>query len=288
MDIFKQIRQIQIRTLREVKDLFAGDYHSVFKGQGMAFEEVREYEPGDEIRHIDWNVTARMQRPFIKKFREERELTVMLVVDVSSSCQFATKTRLKSEIIAEIGALLAFSAIKNQDNVGLLLFTDEVELFIRPGKTIRHVLRIIRELLYFKPKHKKTNFNEALSYLDKVQRKSCICFLISDFLTPHFGHEFDITAKKHDLIAVQVFDPAEKTLPKCGIINIRDLESEKELLVDSNDPQIQSHFKSEYDKRNKHFDKTIGRLGIDSIKIDTKLPYINPLRQFFKMRRARR
>lgn len=287
-DVFNKIRRIQIKTLREVQDLFAGAYHSVFKGQGLTFEEVREYQEGDEVRYIDWNVTARMQHPYVKQFREERELTVMLVVDISASAHFSSTGRLKSELIAEIGALLAFSAIKNHDKVGLLLFSSEIELYLAPKKTLRHVLRVIRELLSFKPNEKGTDINKALSFLGKMQHKPCICFLISDFLVPSFGTQLSLAAKKYDLIAIKVSDPSEESFPDCGLIELEDLETGHTGLIDSSNPELRDAFKKKAQERNRAFRSTMGRLGIDQISINTLQSYIGPLQQFFKMRRARR
>lgn len=287
-ELFRDIRRIQIKTLREVQDLFAGAYHSAFKGQGLTFEDVREYFPGDEVRHIDWNVTARMQQPFVKSFREERELTVLLVVDISASSLFSSSSRLKSEIIAEIGALLAFSAIKNQDKIGLILFSSEVELYLPAKKTLRSVLRVIRELLYYQPRHKGTDLKEALAFLGKVQRKRCVCFLISDFLTPKFGHDIDLIAKKHDLIAIRVTDPHEQHFPDLGLVQLKDLESGKNLLVDTSNSLVKKKFSTSAEMQTLAFRQAIQRSGSDLIEIDTHQSYIEPLRHFFKVRSRRR
>ncbi len=224
-DSFEHIRAIQIRATRNVNDLFGGIYRSVFKGRGLEFEDVREYEPGDEIRSIDWNVTARMQNAYVKNYREERELSVMLVVDVSASSHFGHASYLKSELITEIAALLAFSAIKNQDKVGLLLFSDQIELYLRPKKGSRHVLRIIRELLYFQPKQRGTDLQKALAFLGKVQRHQTVCFIISDFISGDFSHELQLTAKRHETIAIYVYDDYEIQFPNIGLIALQDLES---------------------------------------------------------------
>ena len=288
-DVYKNIRRIQIRTTRHVNDLFAGMYHSAFKGKGLEFEDVREYQQGDDIRSIDWNVTARLQTPYVKNFKEERELTVMLVVDISASSLFSHTKRLKSELIAEIGALLAFSAIKNQDKVGLLLYTNEVELYLRPKKGVRHVLRVIRELLLFKPQHTGTNIQKALTYLGNVQRQRVICFLISDFLTDNnFDHEATLISKRHELIAIQVYDKYEKQFPDLGLVQLRDLESKLLYLIDSSDPTVQSHYQQQAEKRQYGLKHLMNKLGAGFISIASDESYNKALLQFFKHRRQRR
>lgn len=282
--LFSDIRRIQIKTLREVQDLFAGAYHSAFKGQGLIFEEVREYFPGDEIRHIDWNVTARMQEPFVKSFKEERELTVMLIVDISASSLFSSDSRLRSELIAEIAAVLAFSATKNQDKVGLILFSSKIELYLPAKKTVRSVLRVIRELLYFKPKHKGTDLQKALSFLGKVQHKHAVCFLISDFLKPNSGRDIDIISQKHDLIAIKVSDPCEKSFPNLGLVQLKDLESGQESLVDTSHPLFQKQFIERAKEQERIFKQATRRSGCSVIEISTQKSYIEPLRHFFRTR----
>lgn len=283
-EAFKQIRSIQIKATRNVNDLFGGIYRSVFKGKGLEFEDVREYEPGDEIRSIDWNVTGRMQNTFVKNYREERELSVMLVVDISASSRFGHASHLKSELISEIAALLAFSAIKNQDKVGLILFTDQIELFLRPKKGSRHVLRIIRELLYFQPKHLGTNLQKALVFLGQVQRHHTICFLISDFISNNFGHELTLTAKKHETIAIHVYDDYEKQLPSIGLLSLHDLESNEQKLVDSSENGMQEAFQKASRERFKELRKTIFSSGADYICIQTNESYTKALQKFFKKR----
>lgn len=286
-EAFQHIRRIQIETTRNVDDLFAGIYRSAFKGKGLEFEDVREYQPGDDIRSIDWNVTARLQTPYIKNFREERELTVLLVVDISASSRFSHTKHLKSELIAEIGGLLAFSAIKNQDKVGLLLFSDEVELYLKPKKGVRHVLRVIRELLFFQPRHSGTDLRKALAFLGHIQKRQAICFLISDFLVGTLPQEINLTAKRHELIAIQVYDNYEKAFPSCGLVALRDLESHELYLVDSASDSLQKHFQTQANERQQALKQTIERSGADFISISSSESHTQALYQFFKRRRKR-
>lgn len=288
-DAFRHIRRIHIQTKRKVENLFAGAYHSAFKGQGLEFEEVREYTPGDEIRHIDWNVTARMDHPFVKSFREERELTVLLIVDISGSTYFGSTSRLKNEVLAEIGALLAFSAIKNQDRVGLILFSKEVELYLSPKKGTRHVLRVIRELLLFQPLYKGTSISKALSFLGQIQKKKAVCFLISDFLTEaeDFNSDAALIAKKHELIAIQLRDPYEKEFPSLGLINLCDLETNKETLVDTTNIGLKEKYKQQALEKQKAFEHSLKRMGIPLISLADYQSYTAALHQFFTLRRKR-
>lgn len=286
-DVFKHIRRIQIKTTKEVNNIFAGAYHSVFKGKGLEFEDVRAYEPGDDERSIDWNVTARMNYPFVKNFREERELTVMLVVDISASSRFSSTAELKSEIIAELGGVIAFSAIKNNDKVGLILFSSIVELYIPPKRGLSHVLRIIREILVFQPQKKGTDIKAALSFLGEVQRRTAVCFLISDFLCEDFSHEASIIAKRHDLIAISVNDPLEKKFPSVGLVNIRDLESDEDALIDTSNSSVQSIYKQQADQSFQSRRTWVEKLGASFIQVRTDQPYIEALRNFFKRRRKR-
>ncbi len=285
--VFQHIRRIQIATNRLAEDLMVGAYHSAFKGKGMEFEEVREYTQGDDVRNIDWNVTARTNHPHIKNFREERELTVMLVVDISASSQFGTTKQLKSELIAELSALLAFTAIKNNDNVGLLLFSDIVEEYIPPKKGIQHILRVIRDLLVFEPKHRHSNLKVALDYLGNVQKKSCVCFLISDFLFPIQKKELAITSKHHDLISIHILDPAEESFPKIGLVNIRDLETGKMTFVDTSYLPTQQFHESKVSKKKNTVKQMMEKLGAGYILIKTDQSYVQPLRRFFRLRRIR-
>ena len=286
-EILKKIRHIEIRIGRLVNDVFAGQYESIFKGRGMEFHEVREYVPGDDIRSIDWNVTARTGQAFIKKFVEERELTVLLMADISGSGYFGTKNKMKKEVMAELGALLAFSAIKNNDKVGLLLFTDRVEKFLPPKKGRPHVLRVIRELLYYKPEHKKTNINTALEYLGKVLKKKAVIFLLSDFMDSGYDRLLRILNKRHDIIGISITDPRETHFPDIGLMQFEDRETGEFIYLDTSD----KHLKNELIKRRNFFTesrKSLFRsMGLDSIEISTDSSYIEPLMKFFKMRARR-
>lgn len=287
-EAIQHIRSIQINATRNVNDLFAGIYRSAFKGRGLEFEDVREYQPGDEIRSIDWNVTARMDNAYVKNFREERELTVMLVVDVSASSRFGHASFLKSELIAEIGALLAFSAIKNQDKVGLLLFSDQIELYLKPKKGTRHVLRVIRELLFFKPAHSGTNLQKALAFLGQVQRHQTICFLLSDFLAEDFNHELLLTAKRHETIAVHVYDSYEKQFPDIGLTLLRDLESQAEKLIDTSDASMQKLFREKSEQHRQKIHHLINKSGAELVSIGTGESYTKVLHKFFTKRSRKR
>lgn len=287
-DAFKRIRQIQIKTTRKVKDLFAGAYHSAFKGRGIEFEEVREYQPGDEIRQIDWNVTARLQNPYVKLFKEERELTILLVVDVSASTHLGSGLESKGELIAEIGAILAYAAIHNQDRVGLLLFSDQIELFLRPKKSPRHVLRVIRELLYFQPKHQGTNLEEALTFLGKVQKKQTVCFVISDFLSEGFEHSLTLLAKRHEIIALHMYDPIEQALPNIGLAYMEDLENQIVKLVDTQNETQRKEYAEKCLEQEKKIKKLCSNIGVSYLPIRTNQSSVEVLRRFFKARRIKR
>ena len=282
--VLQKIRQIEIRTKHLVNDVFSGEYHSVFKGRGMEFAEVREYEPGDEIRSIDWNVTARLGRPFVKRFTEERELTVILMADVSASGDFGTANQMKGEITAEICALLAYAAIQNNDRVGLLMFTDQVEKFIPPKKGRTHILRVIREVLYTRPEHIGTDIAQALDYLNRLLTRRCIVFIISDFLTSDYIKPLRVASKRHDVVAVTITDPKELDLPDIGLIELEDAESGEEVLVDTSDESWRRLY-AEYNAaiRNDR-DQQFRITGVDAIHIRTDKPYIDPLLQFFKLR----
>jgi len=283
-DILKKIRRIQIVTTQLANDVLAGAYRSAFKGKGMEFEEVREYQPGDEVRSIDWNVTARMNHPYIKTFREERDLTVLLVIDVSASSYFGSHYERKSTLMAEIGGVLAFSAIKNNDKIGLLLFSDVVEKYIPPRKGIRHVLRVIRELLIFQPKHKGSNLGDALAFLGKVQNKRSICFLISDFLCPDYRQEAALIASKHDLIAIRICDPYENTFPELGLLHAADLETNESGIIDTSSSELQHRYTKEADEEKRAFESLMKKMGADYMEISTDKSYINVLKKFFKIR----
>ncbi len=287
-EILKQVRRIEIRTTRLVNDLFGGEYRSVFKGQGIEFADVREYVPGDDIRTIDWNVTARSQRPFVKKFVEERELTVVFVVDMSGSQFFGTAGRLKSEVAAEITALLAFSAVRNKDKVGLLIASDQVEKYIPVKKGRTHVLRVVREILYFQPRHRGTRLEMALEYLNRVLTRTAVVFLISDFMDEGFEKPLRIMSQRHDLIAIHLWDPRERSLPAVGLIEAEDPETGKRLLIDTSD----SHFRRAYEALGQEGEEGLNRLfksfGIDRVVIDISQPYAEPLMKLFRAREKRR
>ena len=267
-----------------VNNVFAGEYESVFKGRGMEFDEVRQYNPGDDIRTIDWNVTARTGEPHVKRFVEERELTVMLLVDMSASGSFGTVNKTKTELAAELGAVLAFSAIKNKDKVGLILFTDRIEKFIPPRKGNTHVLRVIRELLYFKPKGKGTDITCALEYLNKVTRRRAVTFIISDFLTKGFQKDLQIANKKHDVISVMISDPREKEFVPLGILELKDLESGENVLVDTKDKSVQNKYTQMSINHTNELISIFRQAKVDCIQVNTKDTYIEALLKFFKLR----
>jgi len=286
-DILKKIQQVEIHTRRLVNESFVGEYHSVFKGRGMEFEEVREYQPGDEIRTIDWNVTARMGRPFIKRYVEERELTVMLLVDVSASGNFGSIKQLKNEVAIEICALLAFSAIKNNDKVGLIIFTDKIEKFIPPKKGPRHVLRVIRELLCAEPTGKGTNISVALEYLNKISSRRTISFIVSDFIANDYAHALRIANKRHDMIAITMVDPREQELPNVGFVELRDAESGETSLVDTANAQVRREFSVVNLRQVHERSKLFRSMGVDEIIINTGKHYIEPIVRFFRVREKR-
>ncbi|MDI6641853.1 MAG: DUF58 domain-containing protein [Elusimicrobiota bacterium] len=286
-EILQQIRRIQFRTNRLVNDVFAGKYESIFKGRGMEFCEVREYQVGDEIRQIDWNVTARYGKPFVKRFSEERELTIMILVDMSGSEIFGTKKRSKVELGAEIAAVIAFSAMKNNDKVGLLIFTDKVEKFIPAKKTITHVLRIIRETLYYKPLSKGTNITLALEYLYRIQKKRSIVFLISDFIDENYDHALKVVSKKHDLIAIKISDFREYSIPPIGYIELKDNETGENIVIDARDFYAQKNFNEICLKEENRIKETFKKCNIDFISVTTDKSYIEPLMKFFYIRSRR-
>ena len=286
-EIFKKVRRIEISTRGLVNELFSGEYHSVFKGRGMDFSEVREYQIGDDIRSIDWNVTARTGHPFVKVFREERELTVMLLVDASGSGDFGSLNRAKGEIAVEICALLAFSAIKNNDKVGLIIFTDQVEKFIPPRKGRRHVLRVLRELLYFRPRHKGTDIGAVLEYLSRVQRRRSVTFLVSDFLGEDFDKQLRVAGRRHDMIIVRIGDPREEKLPRVGLLELEDAESGEHVVVNTSDPRIRTLFREHVLQRQAALNQLLKQIGIDRIDIRTDRGYVEPLIRFFQQRARR-
>ncbi len=286
-EILKKIRALEIKTRGLVETAFAGDYHSVFKGRGMNFEDVREYQPGDEIRAIDWNVTARMGNAFVKKFTEERELTVMLVVDVSASGSFGSTTQSKRELAAEVACLLAFSAIRNNDKVGLILFTDRVELFIPPKKGRSHTLRLIREILFFEPKGRGTEPALALDYLNKIVTRRAVVFFISDFQAPDFSRALGVSGRRHDFVAIHIHDEREKVLPNIGIITLEDAETGDQIEINTADRATRAHFRDIVDERELELARVLRRNNIDAIALQTGKDYLPQLRSFFKQRERR-
>jgi uncharacterized protein (DUF58 family) len=283
-ELFEKVRRIEIKTKSIVNDIISGEYQSVFKGQGMEFSEVRTYMEGDDIRSIDWNVTARAGEPFVKKYVEERELTVMLVVDASASGNFGTVQQMKAEMAVELCALLAFSAIKNKDRVGLIIFTSGVEKYIPPKKGKNHVLRVIRELLYFKPEKSGTNIAEAVNFLNRVQRKKAVVFFVSDFLASAYTASFRVAARRFDMIAVSVTDPREQEIPNVGLIELRDPETQKTLLVDSGNKTFRERYRERNIQRRKTLKSLFRSMNVDQIEISTSEDYVEPLVRFFKKR----
>ena len=282
--LLKKVRKIEIHTTRLVNDLFGGEYESVFKGQGIEFADVREYVPGDDIRTIDWNMTARSLHPFVKKFVETRELTVIFAVDMSGSQYFGSTDKLKSEIAAEITAILAFSAVKNNDKTGLLIVTDEVEKFIPVKKGRNHALRVIREILGYKPRKKGTQLTGAFEYLYRVQSRTSVIFLISDFMDEGYEKALKILSRKHDVIAVHLHDPLEQEFPKVGLVELVDRETGKTVLVDTASSQFQKKFRRTAEEKQEALEKLFKRLQIDRIDIPANASYIEPLFKFFKSR----
>lgn len=287
-ELIKKIRQIEIYTSRAVDASFAGQYESVFKGRGMQFDEVREYTPGDDIRSIDWNVTARTGRPYIKRFVEEREMTAVLAVDLSASGAFGTVNKMKNELAAEFCAVLAFAAAKNNDKVGLLIFTDRVELYIPPKKGIRHVLRLIRELLYFKMPPRKTNIPQAVDYLARVIRRKATIFVVSDFWETDFKKPLSLLNKRHDVIAVPVRDRAEVSLPSVGLIEFADAETDEVILVDTSSGPFRNRYSQTSADRFGNLKNLFKSVNVDCISINTDRPYIHDLVEFFHMRHRKR
>ncbi len=287
-ELIKKIRQIQIYTSRAVNASFAGQYESVFKGRGMQFDEVREYTPGDDVRSIDWNVTARTGRPYVKRFVEEREMTVIFAVDLSASGDFGTVNKMKNELAAEFCAVLAFAAAKNNDKVGLLIFTDRIELYIPPKKGSSHVLRLIRELLYFKMPRRKTNIPQALDYIARVTRKKATVFLVSDFIETDFKKPLSLLNKRHDVIAVSVRDRAEVALPSAGLIEFADAETGEIILVDTSSRKFRNQYSGRSSGRFDELKNMLRSINVDCISINTDKSYIQDLVAFFRMRHRRR
>jgi len=283
-ELLKQVRQIEIKTKGVVNEVFSGEYHSVFKGRGMEFSEVREYQIGDDIRSIDWNVSARFGHPFIKVFEEERELTLMLLVDLSGSLVFGSVDKTKQQIAAELSAVLAFSAMKNNDKVGLILFTDVIEKFVPPRKGKSHVLRIVREILSFEPQGNNTNIKGALEYFNHSIKKKSIAFLISDFIDEGYDKILRIVSKKHDFVNIHLEDPREKDLLKAGLVKFRDAETQEIRYLDTSNKVVQKHFLKQMKEREDFQNNLFLKSRVDTIKIDIAASYVKPLISFFKLR----
>lgn len=294
-EILKKVRKIEIRTKRLVNDVFAGEYHSVFQGRGMEFAEVREYQPGDDIRSIDWNVTARMGEPYVKRFQEERELTVMFLIDASASGDFGTANpiekgespKTKRDLAAEICALLAFSAINNNDKVGLIFFTDDVEKYVPPKKGRQHVLRVIREVLYFEPRGKGSNIKSALEFFSKITHRRATAFLISDFMDSGYEKALRVANRKHDCVAIRITDPRELKLPNVGLIELEDAETGELILVDTSDRQFRERYTTQNFLRMEKTQQQFRKMKVDQIDIFTDKSYVEPLMKFFKLRERR-
>jgi len=287
-ELIRKIRRLEIRTRRLVQEVFAGQYHSVFKGRGMEFDEVREYQPGDDVRAIDWNVTARMGHPYVKKFVEERELTVLLMADISASHCFGSAQRLKQDLVAELTAVLAFAAVRNQDRVGLLLFGDGVETYVPPRKGTTHALRLVRETLSRTPQRPGTRLAPALDFLNRVQPRRAVCFLIGDFLDDlPDDRSLALTARRHDLIALRVSDPREVAFPRAGVVRWRDLETGALRLLDTSDERVRRAYTARQLARREEWARRFRRLGVDLIDVATNQPYDKALYTFFKQRERR-
>ncbi|MGE3809603.1 MAG: DUF58 domain-containing protein [Gemmataceae bacterium] len=283
-DVLRQIRRLQLFARRAVEDILGGEYRSVFKGTGIAFEEVREYQPGDDVRAIDWNVTARMGHPYIKRYIEERELTVVLMVDASGSQRFGTHIQQKREVAAELAALLAFSAVSNNDKVGLIAFSDQVEHYVPPRKGTRHVLRLIRDILYFQPENPGTSLREALEFLNRVRRKRAIVFLLSDFLDQGYEKLLKRTGRRHDLILVRITDPREEDMPPVGLVEFEDAETGKPLLLDTSSRHIREALQSQAKTRREEIRQLARSAQSDLIEVSTDGAHLDDLVRFFDMR----
>jgi len=286
-ELAKKIRILQITTRKVVNDVLAGEYGSVFRGRGMEFDEVREYMPGDEIRTIDWNVTARTGTTYVKRFVEERELTVIFIVDLSASGEFGSVSKLKNEVAAEFCSLLAFSAVKNNDKVGLIVFTDQIEMYIPPKKGTQHVLRVIRELLNFKPRQASTDIEGALDFLGKVTKKRSVVFLVSDFQAEGFEKPMRVIGKRHDLVAVTVVDPREVSLPNVGLVELEDAETGEIVLIDTGSAGIRKKYERLGREQSDRFRELFSSMGVDQIEVMTDRDYVPNLVRFFRMRERR-
>lgn len=286
-DLLKKVRKIEIKAKGLSRNIFSGEYHSAFKGKGMAFSEVREYQYGDDIRNIDWNVTARFHRPYVKIFEEERELTVMLLVDVSGSTRFGTRKQFKEEVLVEIAAILSFSAIQNNDKVGVIFFSNHVEKYIPPKKGTSHILRIIRELLTFEPLEKGTNLQEPLRFLTNVVKKKCTCFLLSDFMDGGYADALQIASKKHDIAAIRITDKREETLPVMGLVKIQDQETGKQFWIDTTHRKVRRQYEAYHQRKEQETLSTLRHSGMDFVNIHTGEDYIKPLIMLFDKRESR-
>ena len=287
-ELLKKVRKIEIKTKGLSNHIFSGEYHTAFKGKGMAFSEVRGYQPGDDVRSIDWNVTARYNNPFVKVFEEEREITVILLIDMSGSSDFGTQTQLKREIATEIAAVLSFSAINNNDKIGVIFFSDKIEKFIPPKKGKSHILRIIRELITFKSESKKTNLEEALIYFNNVIKKRAVCFILSDFMDNNFDKSLKIASNKHDIIALRIHDEREEHLVDVGLIKVEDTETGNLKWVDTSSKNIRKEFRKNYLIFEKNIKQTLQNSAVDHIDIKTGKDYVKPLINFFKNRGRRK
>ena len=284
-ELLKKVRRIEIKTRGLSRNIFAGEYHTAFKGKGMTFAEVREYQYGDDIRSIDWNVTARFRHPYVKVFEEERELTVMLLIDVSASSHFGTGTALKQEVMTELAATLAFSAIQNNDKIGVIFFTDKIEKFIPPQKGRKHILFIIRELINFKPESTNTNISDALRYFTNAIKKRCTAFVISDFIdTNSFEEALVIANRKHDLVALQVYDKRDSELPPVGLIKVKDAETQQRMWIDTNDRRLRMIYKNNWEENFLKFQHIVRKAGVDAVSIEASEDYVKALMQLFSMR----
>ena len=286
-ELLKKVRKIEIKTKGLSNHIFSGEYQTAFKGKGMAFSEVRGYQPGDDVRSIDWNVTARYNNPFVKVFEEEREMTVILLIDISGSSDFGTQTQLKREVATEIAAVLSFSAINNNDKIGVIFFSDKIEKFIPPKKGKSHILRIIRELITFKSENKKTNLEEALIYFNNVIKKRSVCFILSDFMDNNFDKSLKIARKKHDIIALRIHDEREEQLVDVGLIKLEDTETGDLKWVDTSSKNIRKEFRKNYLIFEENLKKTLQHSAVDHINIKTGKDYVKPLINFFKNRRRK-
>ena len=283
-ELLKKVRKIEIKTRGLSRQIFAGEYHSAFKGRGMAFSEVREYQYGDDIRSIDWNVTARFNHPYIKIFEEERELTVMLLIDVSGSREFGSRSMLKKNVITEIAAVLAFSAIHNNDKIGVIFFTNKVEKYISPQKGRKHILHVIRELINFQPQNKNTDLSEPLRYLTNVIKKRCTAFILSDFIAPDFEKPLRIASNKHDVAALEIYDKRETGIPDVGMLKLIDAESGYEKVIDTSNKRIRDMYVDWWDNKHQKALEIFSKCGVDTTMISTDEDYVKPLIKLFKLR----